>query len=100
MQDTYVHISGKARKGRESSSRGFRLQRRSTARLGEEESIVGMERGVAASSNKEVPRRSASTSLVDSEMECHHKKQRICHGGGGLVVMVRRSRAEKQRAFD
>ena len=76
MQDTYVHISGKTRKGRESSSssRGFRLQRISAARLGEEESSVGMERGVAASSNKEVPRRSAAASLVDSEMECHHKK--------------------------
>ena len=52
---------------RESSNRGFRLQRRSAARLGEEEASVGMERGVAASNKKEVQRRSGAAGLVDSE---------------------------------
>jgi len=46
---------------------GFRPQRRSAARLGEEEASVRMERGVAASSKKEVERRSAASGLVDSE---------------------------------
>ena len=66
-------------RGRESSniSRGFRLQRRSAARLGEEEASMGIERGVAASSKKEVQRRSAAAGLVDSE-----KRQ----AGGGAAI--------------